>query len=122
MGRSKATPSQASMIWGVLVPSPSTKRSLVIEASAMAVPAVRAGTARADLHDARAEADRGGLAGEVGELRRAVEAPGLAAPDRVGAEAFGFEGEREGALPVIGRVSMEADADAHSVLLTVVVT
>ena len=43
MGRSKATPSHASMICGVLVPSPSTKRSLVIEASAMAVPAVSAG-------------------------------------------------------------------------------
>ena len=42
-GRSNATPSQASMICGVLVPSPSTKRSPVIDASAIAVPAVSAG-------------------------------------------------------------------------------
>jgi hypothetical protein len=73
------------------------------------------GRPRAELHDRRAEADPGRLAGQVTELGQRVLGPGLRHPYRVGAESFGVPHERG----VLGGRDDRVESDLHARALRV---
>ena len=71
------------------------------------------GGAGAALDDPGAEADRLGLAGQVGERGDAVVAPGFGRPDGVDTELLGLAGVERGAVPVVDVVAVQTDRDLH---------